>query len=251
MHSARNVRSLRARSRPRLAAVPGVRRVLSDEVYEDIRELLFDQHFAPGERLVIDQLAGRLGVSPTPVREALARLMEADSLVVKEAHKGYSVAPRLDSQSFLALYEMRLVIEPAAARLAAERAQPEQIRAMRTAADKMGAVAEKIKGKTTADQYREYSAIPEFDMSFHEAIAKASGNPFLSETIIRLRPQQRTARIYSKRGVPDAAIAVAEHMTILAAIESGDPDAAGQRMREHLTRARAYLFSILNPDPAP
>ena len=80
---------------------------------------------------------------------------------------------------------------------------------------------------------------------------KASGNPFLSETIIRLRPQQRTARIYSKRGVPDAAIAVAEHMTILAAIESGDPDAAGQRMREHLTRARAYLFSILNPDPAP
>jgi DNA-binding GntR family transcriptional regulator len=50
-----------------------IRRILTDDVYEGIRELLFDENFAPGKRLVIDHLAARLGVSPTPVREALAR----------------------------------------------------------------------------------------------------------------------------------------------------------------------------------
>ncbi len=226
------------------------RRILSDDVYEGIRELLFDQYFAPGERLVIDHLAARLGVSPTPVREALARL-EADRLVVKEAHKGYSVAPMLDSQSFLALYEMRLVIEPAAARLAAERADSSQINAMRTAVEKMVAVADKPKDTETAAQYREYGVVPELDVTFHEAIAKASGNPFLFEALARLRPQQQTSRLYSRRGVPDLALAIAEHLLILEAIESGNRDGAAQRMREHLMRARAFLFSILNPDPSP
>jgi DNA-binding GntR family transcriptional regulator len=235
-----------------MEAITGTRarRVLSDDVYEGIRELLFDQNFAPGERLVIDQLATRLGVSPTPVREALARL-EADRLVVKEAHKGYSVAPMLDSQSFLALYEMRLVIEPAAARLAAERAERAQISAMSIAVAKMVAIAEKTKDAETAVQYREYGPIPELDGSFHEAIAKASGNPFLFEALARLRPQQQTARLYSKRGVPDLALAVAEHQSILEAIDAGNPEDAAQRMREHLIRARTFLFSILNPDPSP
>lgn len=226
------------------------RRILSDDVYEGIRELLFEQNFAPGQRLVIDQLAARLGVSPTPVREALARL-EVDRLVVKEAHKGYSVAPMLDSQSFLALYEMRLVIEPAAARLAAERAEPEQIGEMRNAADKMAAVFERTKDTKTAEQYRGYGPIPELDLTFHEAIAKASRNPFLFEALSRLRSQQQTARLYSKRGIPDLALAVAEHQAILEAIESGSADDAAGRMREHLTRARTFLFSILNPDPSP
>jgi DNA-binding GntR family transcriptional regulator len=234
-----------------MAAVGGIqaRRMLSDEVYEGIRELVFDQHFAPGQRLVIDQLARRLGVSPTPVREALARL-ESDQVVVKEPHKGYSVAPMLDSQSFLALYEMRLVIEPAAARLAAERAAPEQVKAMRAALKKMDAIAQKMKDMETAAHYREYRAVPELDVSFHEAIAKASGNPFLYETVARLRPQQQTARIYSNRGVPDLALAVVEHHAILDAIVAANPDEAGLRMREHLNRARTFLFNLLNPDPS-
>lgn len=223
------------------------RRILSDDVYEGIRELLFDQNFAPGQRLVIDHLAARLGVSPTPVREALARL-EADRIVVKEAHKGYSVAPMLDSQSFLALYEMRLVIEPAAARLAAERAGPAQIDHMRAPLERMIAVAEKTTDTETTGKYREYGPVPELDGNFHEAIAKASGNPFLFEALARLRPQQQTARLYSRRGIPDLALAVAEHQSIFDAVEAGNGEDAAQRMREHLTRARTFLFSILNPD---
>lgn len=226
------------------------RRMLSDEVYEGIRELVFDQLYEPGQRLIIDQLARRLGVSPTPVREALARL-EVDRVVVKEPHRGYSVAPMLDSQSFLALYEMRLVIEPAAARLAAERSEPAQLKAMRAALRKMDAIAEKTKDAESAAHYREYRAVPELDVTFHEAIAKASGNEFLYETVVRLRPQQQTARIYSNRGVPDLALAVVEHHAILDAIAAREPDDAAQLMREHLTRARTFLFNLLNPDPSP
>lgn len=234
-----------------MASVTGTqsRRMLSDEVYEGIRELVFDEHFAPGQRLVIDQLARRLGVSPTPVREALARL-EADQVVVKEPHKGYSVAPMLDSQSFLALYEMRLVIEPAAARLAAERAAPEHLAAMRAALKRMDAIAGKTKDVETAAHYREYRAVPELDVSFHETIARASGNPFLYETVARLRPQQQTARIYSNRGVPDLQFAVVEHHAILDAIADANADEAAARMREHLNRARTFLFNLLNPDPS-
>lgn len=226
------------------------RPMLSDEVYEGIRELVFDQLYAPGQRLVIGRLAQRLGVSPTPVREALARL-EVDRIVVKEPHRGYSVAPMLDSQSFLALYEMRLVIEPAAARLAAGRAERAQLEAMRAALRKMDAIAEKTKDAESAAHYREYRALPELDVNFHEAIAAASGNPFLHEAVARLRPQQQTARIFSNRGVPDLGLALVEHHSILEAITAGDGAEAGRRMREHLTRARTFLFNLLNPDPSP
>jgi DNA-binding GntR family transcriptional regulator len=87
-------------------------------------------------------------------------------------------------------------------------------------------------------------------VNFHEEIAKASGNPFLHETFARLRPQQQTARIYSNRGVPDLALAVVEHHAILDAIAAGDANEAAKRMREHLTRARTFLFNLLNPDPS-
>ena len=235
-----------------MTSVTGIqsRRMLSDEVYEGIRELVFDQHYEPGQKLVIDQLARRLGVSPTPVREALARLL-VDQVVVKMPHRGYSVAPMLDSQSFLALYEMRLVIEPAAARLAAERAEPKHLKAMRGALRRMDVIAEKIKDVETAAHYREYSAVPELDVNFHEAIAEASGNPFLYETIARLRPQQQTARIYSNRGVPDLGVAVLEHHAILDAIAAGDTDQAAEKMRAHLISERTLLFNLLKPDPAP
>jgi DNA-binding FadR family transcriptional regulator len=157
----------------------------------------------------------------------------------------------LDSPSFLALYEMRLVIEPPAARLAAERAEPAQVNEMRNAVEKMVVVAEKTNATETTGQYREYGPIPELDGRFHEAIAQASGNSFLFEALARLRPQQQTARLYSRRGVPDLAVAVAEHQSILEAIDAGNGEDAAQRMREHLTRARTFLFSILNPDPSP
>src|SRR2546430_16452429 len=94
---------------------PLPRQILSDSVYEAVKELVMDQHIEPGARVNIDQLARDLRVSPTPVREALARL-EVGGPGIKEPLRGYSVAPHLDAAAFEQLFEVRAVIEPVAGR---------------------------------------------------------------------------------------------------------------------------------------
>jgi DNA-binding GntR family transcriptional regulator len=70
------------------------RQVLGDGVFDAITEMLFSQTFASGDRISVDALARELGVSPTPVREALARI-ESTGLVVREPMRGYLAAPRM------------------------------------------------------------------------------------------------------------------------------------------------------------
>ena len=96
------------------------RQVLTDGVHEAIKALIMDQTIEPGARVSIDGLARRLGVSPTPVREALARLESAE-LVVKEPLRGYRTTPLLNRAELDDLYQFRLLIEPWAAARAAER----------------------------------------------------------------------------------------------------------------------------------
>src|SRR2546426_5899812 len=112
------------------------RRVLGDSVYEVIKGLVIDQRVEPGSRMNIDSLARQLTVSQTPIREALARL-EADGLVIREPLRGYSVAPLLDASSFDQLYDMRLLLEPEAARHAARNIREEDFRPMEKAATEL------------------------------------------------------------------------------------------------------------------
>jgi DNA-binding GntR family transcriptional regulator len=97
---------------------PVRRQVLSDGVYEKLRAQLVEHIIEPGARMSIEALSRKYHVSPTPVREALARL-ESDGLVVKRPLVGYSATPPLDRAGFDNLFEMRLLLEPAAAGSAA------------------------------------------------------------------------------------------------------------------------------------
>src|SRR4030088_3616894 len=87
---------------------------MSYSVYEAVTELVMDQHIEAGARANIDLVARQLNVSPTPVREALARL-EMDGLVMKEPLRGYSVTPMLDTKTSNDLYDVRRLLEPFAA----------------------------------------------------------------------------------------------------------------------------------------
>src|ERR1700746_1205853 len=123
---------------PQTDAVPGAasspwvgvnaprRSVLADEVYEILKSKLMDNVVEPGSRLSIDGLARDLGCSPTPIREALARL-ESDGLVAKRAQYGHTAAVCVDAQSFAELFGMRLLLEPAGASWAAQAATARQI----------------------------------------------------------------------------------------------------------------------------
>ena len=213
------------------------RRVLGDSVYEVIKGLVIDQRVEPGSRMNIDSLARQLTVSQTPIREALARL-EADGLVIREPLRGYSVAPLLDASSFDQLYDMRLLLEPEAARHAARNIREEDFRPLEKAATAM-------RKATLGETYKEFSSFSTQDAIFHQTIAAAAGNSFLLDAIVRLRSHLQLSRLYFYRGIPDADEAMPEHEKLIALLRSRSADAAASLMVRHITRSRARLVEIL------
>lgn len=217
------------------------RRALGDGAYEVVKEMILDQQVAPREHLNIDTLAPRLGVSQTPIREALARL-EAEGLVVKEQPRGrYVVAPLLDATSFEDLFEVRLLLEPHAASLAAARIGKAELRALEQAAPPMHRAGR-------GSLYREYRNFSIHDAHFHELIAGAGGNATLKDTIVRLRSHHQLSRLYKGHGV-DAPEGIAEHEAIIEAIRSGDAAAAATAMRRHIEGSRSRLRTFLDGGP--
>lgn len=215
--------------------------MLADEAYDAIREFLFDQRLEPGSRLSIDGLARDLGVSPTPVREALARLA-ADGLVLKEPLLGYSAGPLLDRRALSKLYELRLLLEPEAARRAARWFSKELFAELRDAFDDM-------KACESAMSYEQYSGFVTADAAFHSAVARASQNEYLHDALERLRSHLQLARLYYRDGVVDGRDVITEHHAILQAIKRQDSDAAAQRMAEHLECSLNRLTGRLGREP--
>lgn len=176
----------------------------------------------PGTRLRETDLAERLGVSRTPVREAI-RQLEADGLVVHQARQGATIRS-LDHAEVIELYEMRAVLEGTAARLAARMALPVEIAAL---ADLNAALATAGPGAAAQDLNRR----------FHGALLDAARNRFLVKTMSALK---KTLLILGPTTLADSARAddaVAEHAAVLAALNTRDGDAAEAAMRRHIDSA--------------
>jgi DNA-binding GntR family transcriptional regulator len=178
-------------------------------------------------------------VSPTPVREALARLT-ADGLVSKQPLVGYTVAKLLDTAAFEDLFAMRALLEPRAARLAAVRVAGDPA-GYRKIADVAGAMAAIPHGDGYA-VYREQAA---HDGRFHDAIAEVAGSPLLREGIGRLRAHMHLYRLYWRSGI--AAETALEHARIVTALGDGDEDAAEAAMREHIQASHDRLAHCTDP----
>jgi DNA-binding GntR family transcriptional regulator len=213
------------------------RLTLTEDVYEAVKSLIMDHRIAPGERVTIDALARQLAVSPTPVREALARL-EADGLVRKRAMAGYSTTPLLTRAEFDDLFEMRLLLEcPAAARATT---------AAGVDVDSLADDAE-LPDRLDGDGYAGHAAFTAQDARFHERVAAASGNALLHAAIIRLHAHLHLHRLHfpaSHLGTSGA-----EHRRIVAAIGAGDPTAAAAAMRAHLDAARDRHLRAFDDTP--
>jgi DNA-binding GntR family transcriptional regulator len=207
---------------------------LVDDVYDVLVDMLMNHALEAGARLNIDALARTLGVSPTPVREALAR-MEAEGLVVKEPRRGYTVAPLIGLDELRSLIDFRLLIEPAAAAAAARNASAQEARALRAFARSGGA------GHQDATANR-LDMI--YDATFHDTIARLAGNPWLRESLGRLRAHLHMYRLYHHAG--QAAATKPEHVAIAKAIANHDPDAAAEAMRAHLTTAINRIDTVFD-----
>ena len=212
------------------------RRALVDDVYDAVLSLLMDRAVQPGSRVSIDGVSRQLDVSPTPVREALARL-ESEGLITKEAGKGYRAAELLDAEGLRQLFDMRLLLEPVAARIAASLAP---VSAWDELADLVNAAENEIDADLPDDErYESYRAFAERDAAFHHLIALRSGNPLLSDAIVRLRSHMHLYRLYFRHGI--AAETSDEHNAILGALRRGEPAAAEAAMQQHIEHSHGRM----------
>ncbi|MFI7347660.1 GntR family transcriptional regulator [Streptomyces sp. NPDC049936] len=212
-------------------SVPPVRQVLSDSVYEDIKAKVMDHEIAPGARVGIEALARALDVSPTPVREALARL-ESDGLVVKRSLSGYRATELLTRQGVEELFEMRLLLEPRAAALAAHNAEESQLDALEVTLEGMQAHP----GPTGPyASYRDFAAL---DQRFHDTVAEAAHRPLLADAVERLHTHLHIFRLSDVQNIQEADDpTLAEHERIVRAILRRRAEHAAAAMAEHLHRS--------------
>jgi DNA-binding GntR family transcriptional regulator len=212
------------------------RQTLTDDVYEAVKALVMDHVIAPESRLSIEQLARDLSVSPTPIREALARL-ESDGLAVKEPLRGYTTTPVLTPDQLRQLYGFRAVIEPWAAAEAAMR---------RTEADLQALTAEldSVPIAPAHEDYESYRELANHDRRFHLLVAETAGNEWLVTAFERTHCHLHLFRLGFTTGL--GIDALHGHRAIVAAIGSGDPTDARAAMQSHLDAALARLDRVPN-----
>jgi len=212
------------------------RQILTDDVYEAVKALVMDHVMAPGARVSIDGLARRLGVSQTPIREALARL-EAVGLVTKEPLRGYSATPLPTRADVQDLFQFRLLIEPWAAARAAELASHSDHA-------RIAAEIASCPEAPPADGYEVFKALAAHDNRFHLLLAALGGNRQLRVALERTHCHLHIFRLYPAGG--GGAQTLAEHRLIAAAVTRGSRAAAEQAMRDHLVNARDRLLATFD-----
>lgn len=201
---------------------------LSTVAYGALLDMILRGTIAPGELVTERQIAARLGMSRTPVREAVRRL-EGEGTLERQRDGALIVRP-YSMEEFLQALAVRRLLEGEAARLAAGKVAPAILAAARER-------TERLRRDGLAETARQD------DRDFHAAIAEASGNPVLATTISDLR--KRTAMFRLGR-LPERVDQVCdEHLTILDALASGDGDAARTAMQNHIDNVRAHLLQRL------
>lgn len=200
---------------------------LAAKVHDSLLGLLIDGAIGPGERLVIERIAADLGVSPTPVREALARLVQEG--LAHEGPAGRLYAVSLSEQYVRDTFLVRGALEGLCAELAAPRIAAEQIAALRAQASvAVGA-----------------EAFIRLDTALHAALIDAASNQVLASELRALGPHIDLIRGYSQRNNgAHLRESYREHLLIIAALEQRDTQAARQHMEQHIRSASERIVGL-------
>lgn len=207
------------------AGKPSIVRDDSRPPYDRIKAMILAKVIPPDTKLNIDKLARELGVSQTPVREALQRL-EGDKLVVGKKPRGLWTTPLLGERELRELIEVRLLMEPWSARAAASDRAANPGRRMRAEIDRF---------VNLESMKNEGYALASHDVAFHDMIFHAVGNSFLHDAFRQLHAHLHLFRLYPAD--LDGAHTIEEHKAIAAAISRADPQGAEDAMRAHLFAA--------------
>jgi len=201
------------------------------EVFERIRGDILSLAIPPDTRISVEHLVRVLGVSQTPIREALS-MLEASGLVTKKHFSGYCTAPKLNRKQFEQLYELRFLLEPYAASKAASHISDTELR-------RLCKLALQMEPRTEDDSRASYDRFADEDSEFHTLITHGSGNDLIVESLARLHIHLHIFRLRFHHEVTQEAFA--EHAQIILALQQRDPDAAAAAMRRHLEKSYARL----------
>ncbi len=213
--------------------IPGPR---SEALVDAVREAILTGRYAPGTRLVEENLAAAFGVSRIPLREALRRL-EAEGLVLISPNRGATVRP-LSPKDVVDLYEVRIALEALALRRAAERF-----------ADLRESTKARHAQARAAIGSRNLATLFRLDRDFHADMASASDN---SQLVAALGAQwsqiMRVMHAYFEAG-DYPADTWHDHEAIAAAVAHGEADVAVERLRAHLIGSRERILTSLRAKP--
>ncbi|MGR3322632.1 MAG: GntR family transcriptional regulator [Pseudooceanicola sp.] len=215
---------------------PSGKPLQGQSTYERLREEIRSGILRPGSRLTETEIAERLAISRTPVREAIRRL-ESEGLVDHQPRSG-AVVRRLEYPEIMELYEMRTVLEATAARLAARAASPMEIEELTAINAEMATAAA-----------GEAERLVVLNRLFHARLMDAARNRFLLRSMASVESTMLILGPSSMEAPDRAREAVREHEAVLAAVSARDGDGAEAAMRAHMEHAQLARLKILRQDP--
>lgn len=206
---------------------------LRDAVFETLREAILKGVLSPGQHLMEMQLAYQLGVSRTPVREAI-RMLELEGLVNMVPRKGARVAA-ISEKSLCDVLEVRRALEELSVRLACTRMERNDL-------EKLDSINQQF---IHACQSNDVVQIARIDESFHAVIYEAADNAKLLQLLSQMQNQMYRYRIEYIKLKERRRILVEEHKKIIHALARRDADAAAEATCTHISHQEQYVMSVI------
>ena len=208
--------------------------LLIDEVYGRLRNLIASNALRAGQKLVAREMAEQLGVSRTPVREALGRLAMT-GLVEARSRRGYYVST-FSAEQVADLYDYRKMLEVHAVELATKNALPSHL-------DEFDSILADLE-KLSSDP-KDHAKAVRLDLEIHELIARASGNAVLHQAIQAVLDKVMCFIWVETSNREALAAAHRQHRALLQVIKKKDAKGAAALIRDHVDRAKDSLVKVL------
>lgn len=207
---------------------------LRDVVFNTLRESILKGEMKPGERLMEIHLASKLGVSRTPIREAI-RMLELEGLVTMIPRRGAEVA-QISAKGLRDVLEVRQALDALAMELACARITDAEIKELRRACDEFAEMTR------TQDAVR----IAEADVELHDLIVRASGNARLAQMVNNLSRQMYRYRLEYIKDVSQHGRLIEEHEEIYRCISSRDMNAGARAIKMHIYNQEQSILNQLS-----
>ena len=207
---------------------------LRDVAFQTLRKGILHGELKPGERLMEIQLANRLGVSRTPVREAI-RMLELEGLVINTPHRGAQVAS-ITEKDLQDVLEVRKGLEEMSIRLACERITDQQLQELYEASRRF---------EKQAESDEDIMKLAAADEAFHAIIYKASGNQRLEQLINNLLDQMFRYRIEYLKDEANRQSLITEHDELWNSLKNRDYNRSRKFMRQHIERQMESIMQMI------